>query len=480
VDDTEYQQTQGDLDIEIVDLPDMDKDDTVAAENRHRSAIDLSRASLKSRYFPRQRTLQLGVTGGIVVIVLLLFLGSSISVRNLATRLIVPPTPVPTATLVPGIDLFYIIGDLPWGQAFLDGHLLARLPIIGVDPPLRFTRGQHVVGWRADPWRVQHCTISVPPVFNTDTCQFNSSVQSPSGPSAWVISFPASLATLPDNQRAALIQASQAAFDTQQSTETVRPGELYNASTRNGIAQGGTSQRGIFAAARQALLATLHFQLDIDPASSMECAINGTNNVQGCFIQQHDCHLFCINPAAPTASSSTPEWTVFAVALPEWDYRTLDNHGVRRNLADAFGGATDYEFLVPLGIIWDGTAWHVTAFLDAASTQEFGNPICGSAEVEVQIDPSLNGVESSGDTWNYASGASYAAGCVAIAVPNTNQINTPVLSPSSPHVAAYCFQRFGVLLAANDIAHHLWPQMPVADAYEQSLALQIAKAAGIT
>jgi hypothetical protein len=231
------------------------------------------------------------------------------------------------------------------------------------------------------------------------------------------------------------------------------------------------------------LLATLHFQLDTDQESSMACAVNGQNSGQSCFVLGQDCHLFCTNPAGSTApsSSSALEWDVLAVAFPVWNYTTLDGHSIARNQPDAFGGAIGYEFLVPLRIIWDGTAWHVTALLYSAGTQTFGDPVCGSAEVEVSIDPSLSRVllDNAAVAWNYASGSSYAAGCIAIAVPNTHQTGTPVLSPSSPHVAAYCLQRFGLLLAANDVAHYLWPQMPVADAYEQSLAIRIAKAAGI-
>ncbi len=36
-----------------------------------------------------------------------------------------------------------------------------------------------------------------------------------------------------------------------------------------------------------------------------------------------------------------------------------------------------------------------------------------------------------------------------------------------------------VLLAANDVAHRLWPTMPVADAYEQHLALQLVLSNGL-
>ena len=46
---------------------------------------------------------------------------------------------------------------------------------------------------------------------------------------------------------------------------------------------------------------------------------------------------------------------------------------------------------------------------------------------------------------------------------------------NTPPGLAYCLLRFGVLLAVNDAAHHFWPNLPVADAYEQSLAQQLAQ-----
>jgi hypothetical protein len=33
--------------------------------------------------------------------------------------------------------------------------------------------------------------------------------------------------------------------------------------------------------------------------------------------------------------------------------------------------------------------------------------------------------------------------------------------------------RFGVVLAANTVAHQLWPYLPVADAYEQGIAQRL-------
>jgi hypothetical protein len=39
---------------------------------------------------------------------------------------------------------------------------------------------------------------------------------------------------------------------------------------------------------------------------------------------------------------------------------------------------------------------------------------------------------------------------------------------------AYCLYRFGLLLAANDRAHEIWPHMLLADGYERNLAQQLA------
>jgi hypothetical protein len=46
-------------------------------------------------------------------------------------------------------------------------------------------------------------------------------------------------------------------------------------------------------------------------------------------------------------------------------------------------------------------------------------------------------------------------------------------SPASPSLVAYCLHRFGVLLAANDLAHQQWPYLPVANAREKQLTQRL-------
>ena len=462
------EQKQKDLDVEIVDLPAGDDEQ----QRRPERPFVPFPSSIKLTSIARQRRFQLLLTASIVAIVVVIILGNSLPVRNLAVRLLAARVPTPAATLVPGIDLFYIDGAPSWGSAYLDGQRMKHLPKVGVDLPLRIARGQHVLEWKADPFQEQLCIVSVPANFSVDTCHYNNSVSLGGGRSAWLLTFPASLQILPNKPRLALLQAVQAALDAQSSMETVQPGELYNS----------TAQQGVFTTARQPLRATLHFQLDTSPLSlnSGPCTVNGQNNGQECVVWGQDCHVFCADPTAnTTAALHAQEWDVLGVVLPVWDYTTLNGKSIAQNQPDAFAGAQGYELAMPFHITWDGTDWHVSIPLDHANTLPFGNPFCSSAESEVQIDASLSAavLKNFVVSWKYASGPLAAAGCVAVAAPNLSGLTT---TPApSYHVAAYCLQRFGVLLAANDVAHQLWPTMPMADTYEQHLAQQLVLSNGL-
>ena len=476
VDEQKRERKQADLDVEIVDLPDDDEPER-RGRNQLRPYATRAQSFVTPLLHSRQRRVRLTLIASILAIIVLVVLASSVPVRNLAVRLVASHVPTPTVPLVAGVDLFYISGAPSWGQAYLDGHVLEHLPRIGVDAPLRLARGQHTLEWRAAPFQTQRCLVSVPPDYGVDTCHYNDSVHISSALSAWSLSFQASLQLLPDNQQQALIQAVQTALDAESSSTTVQPGEQYNA----------PAQRGVFATAQQPLRATLHFALDSVPLSPLSgpCTANGQNSGQVCVLWGQDCHVFCADPTADSTGGFQKAWDVLGVALPEWDYTTLQGKPIAQNQPDGFGGAEGYELLLPLHITWNGKSWQVAVPLDVANQFPFGNPFCTSAQNEVSIDPSLNGtiLQSLPVVWRYASGSVGAAGCVVVAVPTPNPVNvlaTPTPLSSSSSIAAYCLQRFGVLLAANDVAHRLWPTMPVADAYEQKLAQQLVISNGLT
>src|SRR5205823_333030 len=147
------------------------------------------RSLLLPRLTSRQRALQLMMTMGIVTMALCVVLGSSMPVRDLAARLLPGSLSMSAAVGSPDVELFYIDRGLPWAHISLDGHPIAHLPAIGVDPPFRFTNGHHQLLWRADPFQSQTCVITIPLNLGAGVCLFNASVQLKSGVIAWIVRF---------------------------------------------------------------------------------------------------------------------------------------------------------------------------------------------------------------------------------------------------------------------------------------------------
>jgi hypothetical protein len=273
-------------------------------------------------------------------------------------------------------------------------------------------------------------------------------------PNSWQLMLYDSLATLSPDQRNALAQATQAALDTEQSTETVYPGERYV------HIQG----KSIVDIARQRLLATLHFQLDTGGPNS-SCAQNPGQcsiGMPGPF-QTQNCLSFCTVPDQETFSKDN-SWSAIAIIDSLWDYTTLDGHTVFRNQPVVIPGTTTtFGFIgltrgVFLKITWVGGNWHVVI-----GDSHLACISAGSIAV--------NMLQSSGGGFGLAttSGVVNADGCLIRLQMGQNN-PTPALASSD---TAYLLYRFGVTLAANNRAHHLWPQLPMADAYERSLAQQL-------
>ncbi len=476
--DLEHRQPQDDFTIEIADINELGE--TVAdSDSGTPSAAQPPPAGLEPRFSPRQRRRQLAITSAIVALAVLLILGSTASVRELVGGVFIRPAPTPVPTLAPGVDLFYVQGSPPWGHLSIDGHPISRLPNIGVNPPLRLSRGQHTLVWQAKPFQAQSCTVTVPARYDKDTCGYKATAQLVSGLFASIITFSVSLATLTGEQRIALIQAARSAIDGQQSTDTVRPGELYALSPQDPECKQSSPEPLCYATAKQPLKATLSLQLDADAVANESCA----GPQPGCTFLYQNCHLFCTG--STPASSASQEWDVFAAVRVAWEFASLDGRILVRDLPDnslwdyATGQIND-ESLMPLRIMWDSLGWHVTVPSDA-SVQNAGflNPACAATQQRVQLLQPPAGASGTPiyPQWQFASGPVPAAGCLAVGSPQQNAFTTPTPTHSPPLVA-YCLHRFGVLLAANDTAHRFWPNLPVADAYEQGLSHQLATLIG--
>jgi hypothetical protein len=463
--DREREQTPEDFTIEMVDLD----ADNLSTSKEYGSPLT-KHSLLVPRFTKRQRRIQLVTTLSIVALSLIVLLGSYAPTRNLVSNVLQFSQPAHTLTQSDGQDLFYFKGSPSWGQLFIDGKVISHLPDPRRENPLQMPHGRHTALWSAAPFTPQRCTFSVPLNMQRDTCSYTTEHVPTTGntDTAWQINLLASLTILPQAQRSELTASVQRALDTLSSSEMVQPGEPY------AIA----SQKSPVAIAQEPLMAKLHFILDSNVSSHITCMGIFELDQPGCFNDTQDCHPFC--DAAPYFEPLHPanvkEWDVFIVARAAWDYALANGTVIARDQPDStiaqkfsFSGITGYEHMIPARIIWDGKHWQST-ILSREAQRVFDNsgnqnPVCASTWDEMQINQLLNQLGAGGQQidWKYTSGEQNATGCLAVGVlPGTTAQSS----------WAQCLHRFGVLLAANDVAHKAWPQLPVADPTTRNLVQQ--------
>ena len=457
--DPQPEQSQNDLDIQITDI-----DETGVPV----PATESSRPSLPPRS-PSYRKWQLPLTAAFIILTILIILATTPPARNLVTNVFIGPIPSPTPTLAPGIDLFYFQGSPSWGQLSIDGHSIPHLPVIQKEPPLRLSRGPHLLTWQAAPFLPQRCTLSVPPTYG-DNCPLPDTINIGRNLFAWVIKFSLALDSLPDQQRFSLISVAQVAVNAQPLTDTIRPGELYALPPQNPSCKSGPQAPICYAIARQPLTATLNLQLDTNAAVDEPCT--DALSEAGCFIQNQNCHLFC------TVPSAGQEWEVLVPVQVTWTFATLNGHILEAEVPDSSPssfetGPQGFESFIPLRISWDGSSWHATTNVDMHGSA-YSNPACTATLLEIQsLEPPPDATgEAVYPQWQYASNANLAAGCLAEGTIQPPAGITPTPTNTPPFVI-YCLHRFGVLLAVNSTAQRAWG-LPLANPYEQTLAHQLA------
>ncbi len=454
-----------DNDVEIVDL---DEDDSFKRNAAFSSAHSLLR---EPRFTLQQRRIQLVATVGIVGVLLSILVGSYAPARSRIVQAIVPPASLLNVKSGRDVELFYFDANPTWGHLFIDNKQVSHLPHINSakDTPLRLTHGRHVLRWVAAPFVPQQCTVSVP--FNTtlDTCHFDQFTQYPLGTGAWLFHFPVSLAQLPRPSFTDLVTVVQSELDRNAPTEMVLPGEVYAVDTTDAVDATGESLRRT----TQPLKATLRYQLDVENNLDGVCSTLFEESTP-CTFNGQECYLFCTAPTLIQAFHTTASWDVFAAVQASWQYSTLEGTILAQNQPELLGTNIIYDHLLPLHITWDGTNWHATLLSSQVLpyAQQQLDVACNTAlnTVKNVLAPSSSEKTRSGINWQYLSVSETdpAEGCLGIATLNSGQ-DTP-----SPPPVAYCLHRFGVFLAANAVAHKYWPNLPVADAYEQQLAQQIA------
>ncbi len=426
-----------------------------------------TRISLHTHLSPQQRRHRLLITASTVVLATIVFLASIAPVRALLVTALFPAsskTAHPAPLMVPksGASLVYLQVLPKWGRVLVDGHVLSPIPVAslvipGQIPPLQLARGVHTLQWQAEPFNSVRCVLVVPLPSKGSTCQVAQSRQNQFTDQAWLVSLPVSLADLPMSSRATLLQDAQNLLTTFQKTETVQTGERY-------VVVVTQAQQPSMQVARQPLLATLSFELETTTGQPAICdGVSLSTQPFSCAIGGQDCRLFC-TLFWPGATSG---WDVAAIIRPEWSYKTLNGQIIAQHQPDTLIAQGQFQFIT-LHIVWHGH-WQVTFHPTGEST--FDDPACIAAESDVFTNPVLDEAGHTDLFWNFLSDSDSATGCVAdgtISVPSQLLGGTPA---SVEHV--YLLHRFGVLLAANALAHRTWPQLPVASTQEQNIASQI-------
>jgi hypothetical protein len=473
--DVEDEQPRDDFEVEITDL---DEPGQTGAGSNAPSSSKLLRLALKPQFLLRQRKLQLLITTSVVVMAILVIVGSVIGVRNLVPGGSAGALPTPATSSEAHNDLFYFQLNPPWGHLSIDGHVVVRVPTVSTDPPLSLPPGQHKLLWQAAPFHAVSCILVVPVISNPSTCNHSQFTPGNTNQLVSIVELRISTDLLPDAQRTALLEATQAVLDQEQHSGTVLPGEAYAVPSE--ISNAGHNACRLekqvvlcFTAAKQPLRATLRFQLDTDTSYGAPCA-----DKQTCSLNGFDCRLFCSltdeqwpnsPPIVPTGSA----WNAIVVVQSFWQYTTLAGQVVAPQEEDTFVGGIGNEHFVPLDITWNGTVWH--ASFSASSPQGlFTSPVCDSALADA--GSLLNSVVLNNGqietSFQSAYGSDLGAGCLI----KVTQQQSPFVTPtptSSPPLTAYLLHRFGVLVAANAQAHHLWPFLPAADANEQHVVQQL-------
>lgn len=425
----------------------------------------------RPRFTPRQRKLNLALTSALLLLVSVLLLASISDVRSLILRTVIHPEQTAAAS---GLHL-YLESNPSWGQFQLDGITLTHLPTIGQNAPMVLPVGSHQLIWHAEPFQTRHCELLV---INSSTlagsCVRDSEVSLGylASISALVVSFFASLNDLPATQRASFVRQMQMALASYGGNEIVYPGEAYAVSEQEIRAHPSLCPIVVritlcYAQANQPLIATLTIQPDTLTSAADPCALS-----QLCYLNHLDCRLLCPDLPVIFSGQTAEGWNVLAAVRLLWSYATHTGQLVAREQPDtALRGVPTYQ-LLSLHIARSSQNWQIAPFASTV-TSNYTDPLCGQAMQDTtELITTLAPRDQSISILQWSDQQTrLVSGCLEIAEPAPGVFSTPTPTPSSqkPQIA-YCLFRFGVVLAANAVAHQLWPYLPLADAYERGVA----------
>lgn len=442
-----------DFDIEVTHLePATPTQPTTAKEMAAKNSPSYTaRSPLARRLSARQRALRVVGASGLVLLAVVLILASLPETRRTVVAFFATPTPTVPPPLLLYADTFYSADAVPWGVISVDGRQEPDLLSQPVEkggpglPAFSLPRGRHTLDYHADPFPVLHCVVSVP-AAKTDTCPLLTGAAYADTLSALpyasrVLNLSATFDSLPTTQRVALTQTIETALNGTMTTEWVEPGESYRASD------------GSIAVATERLQAVAVVSVNTD-------AQRATPSPTGL------CVAVCTGQLGTLPNTA---WTVSVNAVLHWRYLRADGQ-TALDAAPSASTSADEHVLAQLNIQRANGAWVVPDPVPLNIVR--GSLTCAvglamKSRLIASFPPPQLAYMFVWDVSDIRAGAQ---------VPDCLLIGSKQMNPDGRPVGTLVvlLYRCGLLLAANDTARQVFPQLPSATPAEQALAIQMS------
>jgi hypothetical protein len=353
------------------------------------------------------------------------------------------PTPIPSATPPPGNDILLLAHTVPWGRLSVDERSLDDLHsfIDRIDgyPAVRLPAGAHTITYAADRFPTLTCSVtipftgpqSVPAAHACDVLSFPGDHPPSDAPGARLIDLHATLDRLAP---ATLAQLKAEIETTLPSAQTVvQSGERY------------LGADGAIHAASAPLPAQLVMRLNNDPLVLLPLGDFPTM-----------CAVLCADLIQSATPTQSPDWSLFANVTPAWRFGDT-------------GAVVTAPFAPPTDVSADVVTQLVTVGVTYDQGQLRVEPRGAESASRLVFAAATNAVSGFGKklTAQYPAGWSAlpfiahnpADGCMIVV--GTIQSSGDGFPGGKTLSVLY---QFGVLLAADQMAHDVLPELPVASA----------------
>jgi len=400
------------------------------------TSSDVARSPFTPRLTRRGKLTRIATAWGVVLLACLLIVATSPALRGTLGSLVRGSKPRGYAAMAPGSETIYFEHAVPWGKLSIDGHTVPP-PTDTTSDSIIVALGHHMLIYAAPPFTPLRCHFQVP-ITVEDNCPLEFAPPASSAQSdlyVRIIDLGATPDHLPARQSSALSSVVDTALDSLASQTYMPAGTTY------------LTADDTLATTTQPLVASLVFRLNADEHIVVPYLPGG-------FLCSQICYL-------GDASGASGGWGILALVHVTWSYTQSRGVAVLQG-APASPIPDGSIALVTVGVTWDGS-WHAIA---VSGQNQFGmSPICEIANDLLPTSLSASSAPSTFAQTTEIPAPVAADGCL---------LSVEISHGITPERRALVLYRFGVLFAANDDAHQLYPALPPATPEDRAFAERLA------